>query len=1110
MTFSIKMNFYPINYDQYNGSVYVYGFREKERKLSCLRIAKVPFTLFVSANSITDEHIIMDITAALHKYGAPVLSWEVKMMYSIIGVKIDFSGKRLRDRYLMLHFETEEFARNAERLITRGLVVNYEDSRTFKAKVHLSWVPLWYQYFLYRHIDVAKWLFVPKYEDVTFNPRQKLSKCRNEYLVLDIESIKIGPDLPPPNVDFLLFDIEVYCSVPDKFPDATVAADEIFMISLVYGKDVFILAKGDGKSINLEALKSRWPGRNVAVVEYLTETTLIYGFVQHLLEIQPPIICGYNTMGFDWNYIIKRAEGHAKCWTQLEQLSYNNKPAAQKDVNWSSSAFASQRFVYLKSSGISNMDLLPIIRYQYKLETYTLDSVSQYFLKRTKDDMPHELMRKAFEQRSTNTALYTSVAEYCIQDSILVEDLMKKLSTVENQIGMEVVTSTSLEDLVVKGTMWKINCTILKVAYKDGILFERKETPEKENYRGAVVFEPILGLHKNLVSFDFQSLYPSIMRTYNLCVSTLVSESQVHIKDDDCHVMEWEDHIGCEHDTTLKAKKAELENFDAQSEKIRRWTTKGLRMEDWVEYMKAYISREGVKKYKPDKILCGRKRFRWYKGYEGVIPKMLASFLDERKNVRANIKKDAKKLRALKIRLEDAKSPEEKEALSEEVMNMEIRIKSSNALQLALKLAANGTYGYTGTPLSMVSTVEIAACTTYYGRRINMEASQIISGKFGGLRIYGDTDSNYVKFLDEHMEKFISENLEAFNVHVKEKTAMRIAEKEGWAPNIDYEKRWFFAKKVSEYVSQQFSKHLVLEFEDKIYSSWFIASKKKYGSFSLKEDGTIDENLDAHGMVLCRRDNCKFTKDVYGTTLKMAFKGATLNELVDYVWDSFLNLIIRNVPLSKLYFTKGVKSWNDGDVSVNEEGAVHMGDYKVRLKASKKHLEGAAAKNALMESLPAHAVLAMRMNRMGECVVPGQRIKYIISHSGLEETHTKYISCSFAEKHASEITIDYVDYIKLTAKAVDGILSIIYPYYVHPSRVELYAKNAARFEANKKLTRFFCNLITDYDKYRVVGPLEPLVRQIIKKKECMVELAEMFAPLKVVEGDEKIGKKIHF
>src|SRR3989442_13690793 len=42
-------------------------------------------------------------------------------------------------------------------------------------------------------------------------------------------------------------------------------------------------------------------------------------------------------------------------------------------------------------------------------------------------------------------------------------------------------------------------------------------------YKGAIVLEPKVGLHDNVASLDFSSMYPSLMIKYNISPDTLVT-----------------------------------------------------------------------------------------------------------------------------------------------------------------------------------------------------------------------------------------------------------------------------------------------------------------------------------------------------------------------------------------------------------------------------------------------------------------------------------------------------------------------------------------------------------------------------------------------------------
>ena len=65
-----------------------------------------------------------------------------------------------------------------------------------------------------------------------------------------------------------------------------------------------------------------------------------------------------------------------------------------------------------------------------------------------------------------------------------------------------------------------IDFYLLKKAKEKGIVLPTKKQGEKSSYKGAVVLDPVKGLHKNVLVFDFASLYPNIMLSFNLSPET--------------------------------------------------------------------------------------------------------------------------------------------------------------------------------------------------------------------------------------------------------------------------------------------------------------------------------------------------------------------------------------------------------------------------------------------------------------------------------------------------------------------------------------------------------------------------------------------------------------
>ncbi len=51
--------------------------------------------------------------------------------------------------------------------------------------------------------------------------------------------------------------------------------------------------------------------------------------------------------------------------------------------------------------------------------------------------------------------------------------------------------------------------------------YHESNNRRQESYKGAFVFEPSPGLYEDIVVFDFRSLYPTIISSHNLCLSTV-------------------------------------------------------------------------------------------------------------------------------------------------------------------------------------------------------------------------------------------------------------------------------------------------------------------------------------------------------------------------------------------------------------------------------------------------------------------------------------------------------------------------------------------------------------------------------------------------------------
>ena len=117
------------------------------------------------------------------------------------------------------------------------------------------------------------------------------------------------------------------------------------------------------------------------------------------------------------------------------------------------------------------------------------------------------------------------IVEYAIQDCVLVLQLMNRLSIVPHMSQLSFVTYTPLNDIGNRGQQIRAFNQIFRRGSAEGFAMNAPVSgwAEDEEYEGAHVFPPKRGLYMDpVITLDFASLYPSIMRDRNLCPSTLI------------------------------------------------------------------------------------------------------------------------------------------------------------------------------------------------------------------------------------------------------------------------------------------------------------------------------------------------------------------------------------------------------------------------------------------------------------------------------------------------------------------------------------------------------------------------------------------------------------
>jgi DNA polymerase elongation subunit (family B) len=158
------------------------------------------------------------------------------------------------------------------------------------------------------------------------------------------------------------------------------------------------------------------------------------------------------------------------------------------------------------------------------LQTDSLDlnSVAEELIGKSKKEVDIGKLGKAWDKGGKDLEKF---CEYNLNDSIITYEIFEKvlpnLNELTRLVGQPIydVCRMSYGQLVENYLLKRVK--EFNEIYPNRPSFDKIRERIVEKYQGAFVFEPKPGLYKNLVVFDFKSLYPTILVTYNICPSTL-------------------------------------------------------------------------------------------------------------------------------------------------------------------------------------------------------------------------------------------------------------------------------------------------------------------------------------------------------------------------------------------------------------------------------------------------------------------------------------------------------------------------------------------------------------------------------------------------------------
>jgi len=293
----------------------------------------------------------------------------------------------------------------------------------------------------------------------------------------------------------------------NRVPDPNVADRPVHSIAFwtSEGRKIVLILELPNMPFNIEGLEE------CELIRFKDEAELLR--FSYCLIRNYPFIITFNGDEFDLPYLRKRG-------TNL------GIPSIEIPITVREKATYITTGIHIDLYKFFNVRAIQIYAFQAKYKNVSLDELGETLLGKPK--LKHE---KDFDELS-----YTELANYNLRDA----EITYELTSFNKDIVMNLIWLISriarlpMEDasrLAVSGWIKsfiflehrKQNCIIPK---SDEIKNEKGVTStismiKGKKYKGAIVVDPVTGIHFGVVVVDFQSLYPSIMKYHNIGYRTI-------------------------------------------------------------------------------------------------------------------------------------------------------------------------------------------------------------------------------------------------------------------------------------------------------------------------------------------------------------------------------------------------------------------------------------------------------------------------------------------------------------------------------------------------------------------------------------------------------------
>ena len=460
-----------------------------------------------------------------------------------------------------------------------------------------------------------------------------------------------------------IWSLDIETTVSNGFPDIATASEEILLISIQDKATKKLIVFGS-RSYEKQA------DDNFEYRLFADEKAMLRGFIEYWAMNCPDIVTGWNVDQFDFPYIINRV------------MRVLDEEYVKRLSPW---GFINERKLEIRGKEVQTYDIMGVVILDYyelykkftygAKESYTLG----FILK--EEGIAVQKMEYDCSFKDFYTLHWQDFVKYNARDTEGVDSLDDKLKFIELVITIAYLAKCNLKDVYGQVRVWDVFIYNYLLHKKVAIPFSQGKIGG--SIEGAYVKDPQMGMKGWIVSFDFASLYPTLIRQWNMSTETIVGKVDLVV------------------DNVVNP--VDMEPF---------------------EFAKAH-----------DYTIAANGTM-YIREFKGILPEVVEVMVKGRKSV----KKEMLRLQQLYQETHDPKLVPKIAALDGKQMAYKIM---ANALYGA---AGNAGFRYYDLRIAEAITLTGQACNKHVEKVLNKFMNKLMETEGVDYSIYGDTDSQYIDF----------------------------------------------------------------------------------------------------------------------------------------------------------------------------------------------------------------------------------------------------------------------------------------------------------------------------------------------------------------------------